>query len=57
LFYQLTGGRCNFDVLVMREAETFLLNELKFFVNAASSKEARTAAQDAAGLIATQLKE
>lgn len=57
LFYQVTGGRCNFDVLVMQGAEAFLQTELEFFVNEAASKESRMAAQNAAKLIASQLKE
>lgn len=56
LFYQVTSGRCNFDVLVMRNAEAFLQKELEFFVNEASSKESQMAAQYAAGLVAMQLK-
>lgn len=55
LFYQVTGGRCNFDVLVMQDAETFLQKELEFFVNAAASKASRMAAQNAARLMMAQL--
>ena len=57
LFYQVTGGRCNFDVLVMQDAETFLQKELEFFVNAAFGKESRVAAQNAARLLMAQLKD
>jgi FkbM family methyltransferase len=55
LFYQLTGHKCNFDVLVMQDAEIFIQKELEFFVNAVSSKESRTAAQNAAKLMMAQL--
>jgi FkbM family methyltransferase len=56
LFYQVTGGRCNYDVLVMPNAEIFLQKELEFFVNAADGKASQMAAQNAARLMATQLK-
>ena len=55
LFYQVTGGRCNFDVLVMPDAEIFSRKELDFFVNAAGSDASRMAAQNAARLMAAQL--
>jgi hypothetical protein len=56
LFYQVTGGRCNFDVLVMPDAEIFSRKELDFFVKAAGSDASRMAAQNAARLMAAQLK-
>jgi len=33
LFYQVTSCKCNFDILVMQNAETFLQRELEFFAN------------------------
>lgn len=56
LFYQLTSGRCNFDVLVLPNAEPFIQQELEFFINAAPSQEAKAAAQSAARWMAAELK-
>ena len=54
LFYQVTGGRCNFDILVMQNAETFIQSELAFFANASLGEIQRMAAHNAARLIWTE---
>lgn len=56
LFYQLTGGRCNFDILVMQDSGDFLVKELEFFVSETAGKEPQKSAQNAASLIESELK-
>jgi len=56
LFYQMINGRFYFDVLVMRDAGSFLAAEMEFFIKSTPTPECRAAAEQSAKLTAERLR-
>ena len=56
LFYQMINGKFYFDVLVMRDAGSFLAAEMEFFVKSTPAPECRAAAEQSAKLTAERLR-
>ncbi len=56
LFYQVTSGKINYDVLLVQDSEAFLERELQFFITETRESSSRKVAEQSAALMTQHLK-